>query len=435
MPSARLKMIDDHMRRFADLPPEVFFKEELLRHGLSLGPLAAPDGSYQKKSYFIFSFDRTPIGQMPQQENRRAPEEIALVGGPYGLRRTVVSVRLNPSSPYCLETDGGGIVLRLEGETLCRVEFPPEPEHYRRTLRDGKPVSEIAPTIEWGYLIYLTVFRRCQYVGLDQECRFCDINANFDQQRAAGLPYTTVKSEEEILEALEIIAATDTRSRAYTLTGGSITATLRGKSEADFYAQYAEAIERRFPGRWIAKAVVQALPKEELVKFRNAGVRIYHPNYEVWDERLFALLCPGKEQYIGRQRWIERILDAREVFGASCVIPNFVAGIEMSRPYGFTSVEEAIRSTAEGLEFFMSRGITPRFTTWCPEPLSNLGSQEPAPLEYHLRLLQVYRDTLAQHDLAPPPGYGPPGAGQAVFSVSSFMDVLEASAETPASRL
>lgn len=424
-------MIEDHMRRFADLPPEVFFKEELLRHGISLGPLDATDGSYQKKSYFIFSFDRTPIGEMQQQENRRAPEEIALVGGPYRLRRTIVSVRINPSSPYALETDDGKAVLRLEGETICQVEFPPEPEHYRRTLRNGKPVSEIAPTIEWGYLIYLTVFRRCQYVGSDQECRFCDINANFDQQRAAGLPYTTVKSEEEILEALELIAATDTRSRAYTLTGGSITGTLRGKSEADFYASYAAAIERRFPGRWIAKAVVQALPKDELRKFRNAGVRIYHPNYEVWDERLFALLCPGKQQYIGRQTWIDRILDAREVFGASCVIPNFVAGIEMSRPYGFTSVEEAVRSTAEGLEFFMSRGVTPRFTTWCPEPLSNLGSQDPAPLEYHLRLLQVYRDTLARHRLTPPPGYGPPGAGQAVFSVSSFMDVLTPAAEVP----
>ena len=431
MSSTRLQMIEDHMRRFAGLPPEVFFKEELLRHGLSLGPLAAPDGSYQKKSYFIFSFDRTPIGEMQQQENRRAPEEIALVGGPYGLRRTIVSVRINPSSPYALETDDRGAVLRLEGETLGQVEFPPEPEHYRRTLRSGKPVSEIAPTIEWGYLIYLTVFRRCQYVGSDQECRFCDINANFNQQRAAGLPYTTVKSEEEVLEALELIAATDTRSRAYTLTGGSITGTLRGKTEADFYAQYAEAIERRFPGRWIAKAVVQALPKDELWKFRNAGVRIYHPNYEVWDERLFALLCPGKQQSIGRETWIERILDAREVFGASCVIPNFVAGIEMSRPYGFTSVEEAIRSTAEGLEFFMSRGVTPRFTTWCPEPLSNLGSQDPAPLEYHLRLLQVYRDTLAKHRLSPPPGYGPPGAGQAVFSVSSFMDVLTPAAEVP----
>ena len=109
------------------------------------------------------------------------------------------------------------------------------------------------------------------------------------------------------------------------------------------------------------------------------------------------------------------------------MIPNFVAGIEMSKPYGFATVDEAIRSTSEGLEFFMSQGVTPRFTTWCPEPLSDLGSQDPAPFDYHLRLLQVYRDTLLKHHLAPPPGYGSPGAGNAVFSVSSFMDALPAS--------
>src|SRR2546427_1395000 len=103
MPSAHLKGLEDAMGRFPDLPPEVFFKEDLLRLGLSLGLAGSTDGAYQKKSYFIFSFDRTPIGEMPRQENLRAPEEIALVGGPYGLRRTIVSVRLNPSSPYCLE--------------------------------------------------------------------------------------------------------------------------------------------------------------------------------------------------------------------------------------------------------------------------------------------------------------------------------------------
>ena len=424
MKFGRLKFLEDAMRRFDSLPPEVFFKEDLLRLGLSLGSSGSAKDSYQRKSYFIFSFDRAPIHEMQQAENLRAPEEIALTGGPFKLRRTIVSVRLNPASPYRIEQQDDRLVLLLEGELLCRVDFPPEPAHYRRTLRNGKPASEIAPTIEWGYLIYLTVFRRCQYVGSEQECRFCDINPNFDQQRAAGLPYTPVKSVEEILEALEILASADTLSRAYTLTGGSVTSALRGKSEADFYVQYAEAIEKRFPGKWIGKAVVQAMPEGELRKFRDAGIRIYHPNYEVWDERLFALLCPGKQQYIGRQNWIDRILAARKVFGASCVIPNFVAGVEMARPYGFNSVDDAIRSTGEGLEFFMSQGITPRFTTWCPEPLSNLGSQEPAPLEYHLRLLEVYRDTLAKHHLDHPLGYGPSGAGQAVFSVSSFMDVL-----------
>jgi hypothetical protein len=99
----------------------------------------------------------------------------------------------------------------------------------------------------------------------------------------------------------------------------------------------------------------------------------------------------------------------------------------MARPYGYTEVEDAIRSTAEGLEFFMSKGITPRFTTWCPEPMTPLGDANPegAPLEYHLRLLEVYRETMRRHRLAPPPGYGEAGPGNAVFSVSPFMDVLE----------
>jgi hypothetical protein len=430
--ASRIEILESAMSRFPDLPREVFFKEDLLRLGLSLDR-SDPATTYQKKSYFIFSFDRTPIEQMTSGENLRAPEEIALIGGPYDLRRTIVSVRINPNSPYKLqmcgiEESGNGTdaVLTLEGHAICHVQFPPEPEHYRRVMKNGKPVSEIAPTIEWGYLIYLTVFRQCQYFGSDQECRFCDINGNFRQQRDSGRPYTTVKSVDEILEALDIIASTDNPSKAYTLTGGSVTSSLRGKTEADFYAEYARAIEQRFPGKWTGKAVVQALPREELLKFHDAGIRIYHPNYEVWDERLFALLCPGKQQYIGRQTWIDRILAARDVFGASCVIPNFVAGIEMSKPYGFGSVDEAIASTAEGLDFFMANGVTPRFTTWCPEPLSDLGSQDPAPLDYHLRLLQTYRDTLAKHKLAPPPGYGSPGAGQAVFSVSSFMDVLPA---------
>ena len=47
-----------------------------------------------------------------------------------------------------------------------------------------------------------------------------------------------------------------------------------------------------------------------------------------------------------------------------------------------------------------------------------------APLEYHVRLLGAYRNTMEKHGLKPPPGYGTPGAGNAVFSVSSFMDVL-----------
>ncbi|MBZ5534981.1 MAG: radical SAM protein [Acidobacteriia bacterium] len=429
------QLIADH----PTIPPEAIVKEDLLRGGVAFSDDALRVAvGMQPKSYFIFSFDMIPIKEMGQRrEDLSAPEEICLTGGPGHFRRTIVSVRINPHSPYRVEIDAEGrLVLAIQAggngdgttdprrDPLCEVQYRPRPSYYDRTLSSGRPLDEVAPNIEWGYLLYLTVYRKCQYFGFEEECQFCDINENYRQQISAGRPYQIVKTPEEILEALAIIAETDQEARAYTVTGGSITSKLRGQTEADFYERYPLAIEKRFPRRWISKLVVQALPLDDVKRFKDAGVQIYHPNYEIWDDRLFGIICAGKNRYVGREEWHRRIVDAAGVFGPDQVIPNFVAGIEMAKPYGFHEVEDAIASTAEGLEFFMSQGIKPRFTTWCPEPLSVLGKTNPqgAPLLYHVRLLETYHRILRKYKLTPPPGYGEPGIGKAVFSVSAFMD-------------
>ncbi len=430
--SERLALLESLMGRFPSVPREAVLKEDLLRTGIAFTESALSDnldGAVKPKSYFIFSFDQQPLVNLGEAATRRPPEEIALTGGPHGLRRTIVSVRVNPGSPYRVGRDQDGeLRLAVDDRPLADVALPPMPEYYRHTLTNGKTVMETAPTIQWGYLIYLTVLRLCQYFGAKEECQFCDINHNWRQHKQAGRPYTGIKPVEDVLEALTLIDEFDTAkaSHAYTLTGGSVTSKVDGLEEADFYGRYAQAIEERFPGRWIGKVVAQALPREAVQRYRDYGITIYHPNYEVWDERLFSIICPGKERYVGRAEWHRRILEAAEVFGPRYVIPNFVAGVEMARPHGFESVDAAIASTVEGLDYFMSRGITPRFTTWCPEPSTPLGRDNPdgAPLEYHVRLLEAYRDTLERNGLRPPPGYGTAGAGNAVFSVSSFMDVL-----------
>jgi hypothetical protein len=428
----RTELVEDLIARFAHIPPEAVLKEDLLRSGMRFDGSALTDnldGDVKPKSYFIFSFDQKPLAELGEAAKRRPPEEVALTGGPYELRRTIVSVRVNPDSPYRVSRDDRGLTLSLDGRPIADVGLPPMPEYYRHTLQNGKTVMETAPTIQWGYLVYLTVLRLCQYFGAHEECQFCDINHNWRQHKKEGRPYTGVKPVEDVLEALELIDRYDTAkvSTAYTLTGGSVTSTVDGLAEADFYGRYAQAIEGRFPGRWIGKVVAQALPRADVQRYKDYGITIYHPNYEVWDKRLFSIISPGKERYVGREEWHRRIFDAAEVFGPRYVIPNFVAGVEMAKPYGFASVDEAIASTVEGLDYFMSRGITPRFTTWCPEPTTPLGRENPdgAPLEYHVRLLEAYRETLDKHGLEPPPGYGPAGPGNAVFSVSSFMDTLE----------
>jgi len=408
-----------------DLPKEAVIKQDILRQGIAFSESALQVASgYKPKDYFIFSFDLVPLKEMQTFEAYRSPEEIKMTGGPYELRPTIVSVRVNPASPYRVELDEGMISLICEGTMLARLEFPPIPDYYKHELSSGKKISQIAPAIEWGYLVYLTVYRLCQYWGKTEECRFCDLNENYRQQREQGREYTAVKSIDDIVEAMALINQYDTVSKAYTVTGGSITSSLQGMKEGEWYARYADAIESRFEGRWIPKAVVQALPKDEARMLKDAGYKIYHPNYEVWDRELFNWICPGKERYVGRDEWIKRIVDAAEIFGPERVIPNFVGGVEMAQPHGFTDIDRAVASTAEGLDYFMSQGIIPRFTTWCPEPTSDLGRQEGPPLEYFVKLLLAWRNTFEKYNLPAPPGYGRPGVGSAEFSVSAFMDVI-----------
>ena len=99
------------------------------------------------KSYFIFSFDQKPLTQLGEAARRRPPEEIALTGGPYALRRTIVSVRVNPDSPVPRHArrGRGRCCLTLDGRTIADVGLPPMPEYYRHELANGKTVMETAP--------------------------------------------------------------------------------------------------------------------------------------------------------------------------------------------------------------------------------------------------------------------------------------------------
>src|SRR6476619_5729526 len=126
------------MARFPDLPREAVLKEDLLRSGIAFDPSALTEnleGEVKPKSYFIFPFDQKPLTQLGEAAVRRPPEEIALTGGPYGLRRTIVSVRVNPDSPYRVARgEDDALTLSLDDREIAAVGLPPMPEYYRHTL-------------------------------------------------------------------------------------------------------------------------------------------------------------------------------------------------------------------------------------------------------------------------------------------------------------
>src|SRR6185436_21083372 len=133
----RTELLEELAARYPQIPPEAVLKEDLLRTGMAFDDNALTDnldGGVKPKSYFIFSFDQKPLTELGAAATQRPPEEIALSGGPWGLRRTIVSVRVNPASPY--RVVGGR--LTLEAREVADVELPPMPPYYRHMLVNGK---------------------------------------------------------------------------------------------------------------------------------------------------------------------------------------------------------------------------------------------------------------------------------------------------------
>ena len=128
-PDTRRSIVESLVERYPDVPPEAVLKEDLLRTGIAFDDTALSDnldGEVKPKSYFIFSFDQKPLTELGAAAQQRPPEEIALEGGAWELRRTIVSVRVNPGSPYRIGLrDDGTLGLSLEGGPLADVTLPP----------------------------------------------------------------------------------------------------------------------------------------------------------------------------------------------------------------------------------------------------------------------------------------------------------------------
>ncbi|HEX9444879.1 MAG TPA: radical SAM protein [Candidatus Binatia bacterium] len=395
------EVLESYFQKYPDVPKETILKQHLLSlgHWFSDAALKATEGALVK-SYRLFSYDLVPMSEFKRGEHRRVPEHFVVLNGPYGLKPVAIQTSLSPHSPYLIDVVDGRLVLTTEGRVIADIRFPKPPDYYAESLPDGTPYHEIV-----AFGTFITIFRNCQYWGAKEECKFCDINENVRQMKLSRDFTLTapVKSVEDVVRVVEAVTA-DARSHdvaapGFLVSGGTITKTLHGKNEPEFYGEYVRAIKAS-AGNPRITFEVNARPREEMQLYKDAGADSIHLNMEVWDRRLFEWINPGKAHRVGWDNWVRWMGDAVEVFGTGLVQPSFVAGVEMARPHGYTSVAEAVKSTSDGFEYMMSRGIFPRPQQWRREPSTALckeAEQPPVPLDFYILLIRNWYETYQKY--------------------------------------
>ncbi len=435
--NTRQAELELYFGRFPDVPREVIVKEDILRHGVFFTPAALQDceaypifflGS-RKRSFHILGTGGADPEVLRQRESIRAPESLAISGGQYGLRPTHVHVRLSSGSPYVVDMEDGRRVLRGDGAVLADVGYPPVPKYRSKSFEDGTSYADVV-FMYFGHQLHVasvTCVRQCQYFQAGVPCKFCDFGRIAMDMKNMGITKVLTQPVDRVARVMETIFREETGPTtpiSYCLTGGTITDEYNGLDDTAFYLQYLTAIKERIGNRWPGIMMIEAKPEKDIKRFAETGPVSFMANLEVWDKHLFGDICPGKQQRVGWDEWVRRLVSAVDILGQGNVFTNLVAGVEMAGPHGFPDVSAAVRSTTQGLDYLMSHGVLPTMCNFIGEPGSALGQQGLVPLEYFIRVDQAWYETWQKYWLPPPSLVaGPIGPGRSTYGVSAFLDV------------
>ena len=427
MKDSRFDHLEDLFKKYPDVPHEVVVKEDLLREGLMFQPQAVQFcKGVRRKTYQLFSWDFSEVEQT-EDLSVLLPDILQIEGGLYRLRKMNIRPRLNVKSPYSIDLVDGELVVcdRMSGRSIAPVlPFAPLPDWCQKSFEDGTLYREVCPPD--GDII---VFRQCTYWGPKEECKFCDINRNAVTKMKLSQTRTIAPKKVEqvaaVVEEMVLHSSVNPEHRPFHIhiNGGSIINKIKGMTEFEFYIGYVDAIRERIGRRLPIMLQTTPWPVDLEKQAASRGNICRMSNFEVWDPELFAVICPGKNRVYGREVWIKGILDQVDIYGEGNVCPGFVAGVEMAKPWGFKTVEEAVQSTSQGMEFLMSHGVVPRPISWCVEALSDLAGQEPPPVDYFIQLDRNWFEIWSKYRLPPVNGLNQVGPGLNWYPNSASFDM------------
>ena len=247
-------------------------------------------------------------------------------------------------SPYSLDYDGDFIVVK-EGTTLCTFQPQPTPAFYlKRTKDDAEPMHRIGQMCSGDRFCYGMTGPTCHFWRRDRRCKYCSIGKNYSADAAR-------KQQSHLMEVLaEAVSDPNLPARHVLLGGGTPPGPDMGALLA---ADLATEIKARYD---LPIYVMIAAPLEDryIDALSDAGVDELGINMEFWSEEAWRRYIPGKNDLIGRGRYIDALEYAASIFGPIRTRSILIAGLESAQ------------STHDGALALAERGIMPILSPFRP---------------------------------------------------------------------
>jgi hypothetical protein len=269
---------------------------------------------------------------------RRIPQELYV-------NDVIVAVNYKPHSPWRLLYRHGTYRLADEQGSQIEVTFPRRPRFFDYLTPEGVACDRVANLYGGSSLAFFTP-ATCYYFHDGHECRFCSLKPN----RSAQQNFVHTISPALAASVLKIALETDAcLLKQSMLVGGNVPDYDRGFRR---HLEIAEALDRQqqsLPAEQRLETHIASMPPTDFGLFaalQGLYARVTM-NIEVFDERLFEVVCPGKTRFYGRRRLLQALEYAAQTVQGRRVHSILIAGLE------------PVESTIAGINALASMGVTP----------------------------------------------------------------------------
>ena len=230
-----------------------------------------------------------------------------------------VEERTTAGSPFHLLVDGERFFLvrrELDGAETLRVEVRavPQPRFYERRTTRGTPMWRVA-AVHGSHLV-INPAGACGFSLRGAPCRFC-------VEGARGMTERDAVPVEDVLETVR--AAFDEGAAEFVYFNSAFFDAEDGG--IGFLTPYIEAVRRHFD-TLIATQVHPPRANHWIDRTYAMGVDALSYNLEIFDADVLQRHCVGRARYIGRERYLEALAYAAEVFPSGTVWTELVMGLE-----------------------------------------------------------------------------------------------------------
>ncbi len=367
--------LEEIIQKYPELPPISILEIDAHRRGVYYTDAA------------IEKLDES-IHQVTEYKNRqgvvrKVPASLTLRDGSHLV--VAESDTKTERDPFIVDVVDGKIVLTDQGKVYEEVSYWEKPKFYDKVTSRGTPMRDVIQARPQRYSLQPSKF--CHFWECAKDgCKYCSIGSS--GVKFHGRPDDLLNLQ-DVEETMKELVKEPGRFVGVILTGGSI---LSGsklcEDELQIYIEILQAMGTVFKTKkWPSQVNTTALDKEQLQRlYDQTGLTSYTTDLEVFDDELYRWVCPGKAKTISHEEWKKRLFDAVDIFGRGQVDTGLVSGVELAKPNGFKSEDEALKKDFETAEEMASRGVLLKHDIWHVGDNSIFRGQLTPSLDYYVRL-------------------------------------------------